>query len=138
GLDYSWKQPSVLRWQLRLNCADSYKYGSAHSLSTIQNAPLSVFHRGNANSWPVITVTGSMPGGYEVMIDGRLLEVLAPLASGKPHVFNTKTRRLTVGGTRVYGMVGFSEPLMIAPGLPQNFYTLPKTSGSATFKVEYY
>lgn len=127
-----------LRWQLRLKAPDPFKYGESYAPSTTANAPLDVFHRGNADAWPVVTVTGSMPGGYEVMIDGRLLEVLAPLVSGQPHVISTRTRRITVGGSRVYGVLGISEPLHITPGMAQNFYALPKTSGSATFKVAFY
>lgn len=123
---------------LVLRLDDPQRFGESYAPSTTADAPLDVFHRGNADAWPVIMVTGSMPGGYELMIDGRLLEVLSPLVSGQPHVINTRTRRITVGGSRTYGAFGISEPLHIVPGLVQNFYALPKTSGSATFKVAYY
>lgn len=128
---------NFLRWQLRLRAIDPYKYGTARSVSTPQGAPLDVFQMGNAPAWPVLTVTGSMPGGYDAVLGSRLVEVRAPLESGKPHVINMRTGRITIGGARAYGVFGSSDLHVIEPGSTQGFYPTAKTSGTATFKLAY-
>lgn len=84
----------------------------------------------------MVTVSGSSPGGYEMSIGDHLVQVIAPLVSGKPHVVNMRTGRLTVDGDRVYGGFGICELFSVSPGLAQSFYPLA-VGGSATFKVEF-
>lgn len=136
GLDYTWVKPSVLRWQLRLNCPDPYKYGSEVSKPTASGVPLGLSHRGNAPAWPVVKAEGSSPGGYEMSLNGRLVQVVVPLVSGKPHVINMRTGAITVDGVRTYGAYGFCELFSVEPGLAQNFYPLA-IGGSATFTASF-
>lgn len=125
-----------LTFQMELRFPDPYKYGSKFSKPTASGVAMDLLNRGNSNAWPVVTVTGSSPGGYEMSIGDHLVQVIAPLVSGKPHVVNMRTGRLTVDGDRVYGAFGICELFSVSPGLAQSFYPLA-VGGSATFKVEF-
>lgn len=136
GIDYTNVTTRAIRWQIRLKATDPYKYGEKKAFSGAVGNAFDVFQRGTTPAWPLITVTGSMPGGYEVMIGGKLIEVTRALTSGNPHTIDTRTGILRVNGSVAINGLGIAELFQINPGLPQSIYSLPKTTGTGTLKVE--
>src|SRR5690606_7429585 len=96
---------------------------------------VSVFQRGTVPAWPVVTVTGSAPGGYAVSLGGRLVRVTAPLVSGSPHTLDMRTGILRAGGSRVYMGIAEAEYFAVPPGSPRTFVTSINTTGSATVSI---
>ena len=125
-----------LPFQLELRFNDPYKYGAKVAFSGAVGTAFDVHQRGTTPAWPLITVTGSMPGGYEVMIGGQLIEVTRALTTGNPHTIDTRTGILRVNGAVVVGGLGIAELFRIQPGLPQSVYSVPKTTGTGTVKLD--
>lgn len=136
GVDFTATTPDAIRWQVRLKATDPYKYGEKVAFSGAAGTAFNVFQRGTVPAWPFITVTGSMPGGYEVMIGGRLIEVTRALTSGNPHTIDTRTGILRVNGAVAINGLGIAELFRVDSGLPQSIYSLSKSTGTGTLKIE--
>lgn len=137
GLDYTWVKPSVLRWQVRLNCPDPYKYGAKHSIPVVAGSSGYLVNRGNAQAWPVITIEGSMPLGYKVILNGVTIDVVEPLVAGKPHVIDMKKRRITINGVWGYGLMDAPSYPSIRPGARQAISFVPFESGTGQAVVAF-
>lgn len=125
-----------LPFQMELRFNDPYKYGKKVGFSGAVGTAFDVYQRGTTAAWPFITVTGSMPGGYEVMIGGQLIEVTQGIAAGQTHTIDTRTGILRVNGSVAINGLGIAELFQINPGLPQSIYSLPKSTGTGTLKVD--
>ncbi|MEU5838565.1 hypothetical protein ABZ820_33535 [Streptomyces diacarni] len=125
------------RFQVRLKSDDSFKYGESYAPSGAVGSAFDVFHRGTVEAWPVITVSGSLPGGYELTLGGRLVSVTRAVTSGSPHTLDMRTGILRVGGSVVRSGYSYAELFSVKPGLPQSFYSVANTSGSGTATVRY-
>ncbi|MGP5391281.1 hypothetical protein [Glutamicibacter arilaitensis] len=125
-----------LNWQLRLKAIDPYKYGEKRDYQGSVGSHFDVFHRGTVPAWPLITVSGSMPGGYEVMLAGNLIEVTRSLTAGETHTIDTRTGLLRVNGAVVSGGLGTNEMFRIQAGTTQSLYSVPRTTGSGTVKID--
>lgn len=127
----------LIEYQMTLKATDPYKYGEPREESGAVGTAIDLFHRGNATVWPVITVTGSMPGGYELTLGGRLVEVIKPLASGSTHTIDMRTGILKENGDRAMKVFGIAEYFGIKPGAVQSFWSTPRTSGSGSVKINF-
>ncbi|WP_461634503.1 hypothetical protein [Glutamicibacter soli] len=126
----------LIEYQIQLKATDPYKYGAAYSPQNPVGEPMDVHQYGNTPAWPEATVTGSFPEGYELTLNGQLVQVTRPLASGKTHTLNMRTGILRENGTRIYGGIGIAEYLTIKPGAKQNFYAVA-SSGTGNVKLGY-
>jgi len=130
--------PVLGRWMtfdLELKFPDPFRYGNSRPFSSAVGAPVEVFQRGTAPAWPVVTVTGSMPEGYELTLGGQLVEVTKGLASGSTHTIDMRTGILRENGSRIYGSIGIAEYFAVKPGPSQSFYSVAATgSGNATIR----
>ena len=125
----------LVNYQLSLKATDPYKYGGPQSFSAAVGSTVDVFHRGTVPAWPIITVTGSLPGGYELILGGHTVQVTKSLATGSTHTLDMRTGILRENGSRVYGSIGIAEYFTVAPGDRQPFYSVPSTTGSGTATV---
>lgn len=136
GVDFTTTTTEAIRWQVRLKATDPYKYGEKVAFSGAVGTAFDVFQRGTVPAWPFITVTGSMPGGYEVMIGGQLIEVTRALTSGNPHTIDTRTGILRVNGAVAINGLGIAELFRVNPGMPQSVYAVAKSTGTGTVKLD--
>lgn len=128
---------TFLQFQIPLESIDPFKYGESYSPSGAVGSAFDVFQRGTVEAFPVVTVSGSLPGGYELTLGGRLVSVTRAVTSGSPHTLDMRTGILRVGGSVARGGISYSELFSVKPGMPQSFYSLPITSGSGTVTVRY-
>lgn len=103
-------------FQIQLWCADPRKFGEVQSFTLPANTPTVVFHRGNYEATPYITVSGSMPGGYTLTVAGWNYAVSRPLVSGTPHVIDYNDGRLRINGSVVQNSIGNTNLATIPPG----------------------
>lgn len=127
---------NYMRWQLRLKALDPYLYGEKRSFSGAVGTSFDVYQRGYRRAWPFITVTGSMPGGYEIQVAGQLIEVTRALTTGNPHTIDTRTGILRVNGAVAINGLGIAELFRVNPGLPQSVYAVARTSGTGTVRFD--
>jgi len=125
-----------MEFQIPLEAVDPFKYGESRSFSAAVGSPVDVFHRGTVPAWPVVTVTGSLPEGYELTLGGQLVEVTKGLASGSTHTIDMRTGILRENGSRVYGSIGIAEYFTVKHGSRQSFYSVA-ASGSGTATVRF-
>lgn len=128
----------LINYQLNLKATDPYKYGKSNLFTVALGSAVNLFHRGTANAWPNVTVSGSAPAGYAVSLDGRLVRITEPLVSGSPHTLNMRTGVLKVAGTRVYGRIEVADYWSVPPGEPMAANTAPVTTGSGTVQFDFY
>ncbi|WP_334121857.1 hypothetical protein [Glutamicibacter sp.] len=126
-----------LPFQMELRFIDPRKFGKARSFSTAVGSPVDVLQRGSFPATPIVTVTGSMPSGYDLSLNGRLVSITKSLASGSTHTIDMRTGILRQNGTVVAGGFSYSELLKVEPGMPQNFFA-STASGSGTVRLDYY
>lgn len=138
GLDWTEVTRGTIRFQARFKCVDPFKYGASNSFSVALGSAVTVFHRGTVPAWPVVTVTGSAPGGYAVSLGGRLVRVVAPLVSGSPHTLDMRTGILRAGGVRVHSAITVAEYWSVPPGVGSVANTAPVTTGTATVRFDFY
>ncbi|NKG22202.1 hypothetical protein [Paeniglutamicibacter terrestris] len=136
-VDTEFLTENMLRFQIPLEAIDPFKYGEARSFSAAVGEGFDVYQRGTVPAIATVTVTGSLPGGYELLLGGRLVTVERAVTSGSPHVVDMRTGILRVGGAVDRGGIVYSELFKIAPGMPQNFYSVARTPGTGTVKVAF-
>lgn len=105
-----------LPFQIEARFIDPYKYGEEHVFT---GTSVSVFHRGTAPAWPVVTVTGASATGYTITLAGKTVTVPQPLTSGTPHTIDYRTGILRVGGGVAKGGLGAVNLSPVQPGMPQ-------------------
>lgn len=138
GLDWTEVTRGTIRFQARFKCVDPFKYGAVRSFNSTLGVGVEVFHRGTVPAYPVLTVTGSAPGGYAVSLGGRLVRVTAPLVSGSPHTLDMRTGILRAGGSRVYMGLAEAEYFTVPAGLPSVLVSSLNTTGSGTIQADFY
>lgn len=119
-------------FQLQLWCPDGRRYGETNTFTVQTDAPVEVYHRGNFPATPKFTVTGSMPGGYTLTVDGWNFAVSKPLHSLTPHQIDYADGRLRVNGSVVQNSVGNTNLTTIPPGRSVGVGLYPATTGSGT------
>ena len=123
-------------FSLAVRIDDPRRFGNTERFSTPVGTPKDVYQRGTAEAHPLITVTGSMPGGYEIILGPKTIVVTRGIASGQTHTIDTRTGILRSNGSVVVGGLGLTELFTVKPGLAQNLYSLPRTSGSGTVHLD--
>lgn len=121
---------------LVLRLDDPQKLGEKRAFSGAVGTAFDVYQRGTAPAWSIITVTGSMPNGYEISLGAQLIQVTQAVVSGRPHTIDTRTGILRVNGAVVTGGLGIAELFRVDPGLPQSVYTLAPFSGTGTVRFD--
>lgn len=127
-----------LPFQMELRFIDPFKYGTWEMFSASVGADVAVFHRGNAPAIPRVVVSGSMPGGYTLMLAGSSVVVTEPLVSGSPHTIDYRKRRLYKGGAPVRGGLSTASYAAVEPGQRDTFSITPGTTGTATATMTLY
>ena len=127
---------NVATFQIQLWCPNPLKFGDANQF-TIGSAYEKVFHYGNTVGYPVITVSGSMPGGYVLQSSaGAEYRVTTPLVSGTPHTVDMSTGLLVRNGLAVSGGVTRADLWRVPGGSgATDLRILPITTGSGTASV---
>lgn len=126
-----------LTFQMELRFPDPYKYGAQQSEVAKPGEPAFLVNRGNAQAWSIITITGSMPLGYKVILNGVTIDVIEPLVTGKPHVIDMKKRRITINGVWGYGLMDAPSYPSIRPGARQAISFVPFESGTGQAVVAF-
>lgn len=125
-------------FQIQLWCPNPLKYGDTNTYSIASgSAYTTVSHRGNTVGYPVVKVSGDMPGGYLLQSSaGAEYRVTTALVSGSPHTVDMSTGLLSRGGSIVSGGVTRADLWRIAGGSPATDMRLqPITTGSGTATV---
>lgn len=123
-------------FQIQLWCADPRKFGDSKTFTVSTATPATVFHRGNFSSTPKFTVTGSMPGGYTLTVNGWNYVVTVPLTSGTPHVIDYNDGHLRLNGLIVQNSLGNTNVTTIPPGQSVGVGLYPRTTGSGSAAME--
>lgn len=125
------------RYSLVVTAPDPFIYGAwQQPVESVNGAQARVFHRGNAESRPHVTVRGNAPRGYEIGYEGReFFDVLTPLSSGQVHVVDFQTGRAYFGDT-VLTNYGRSRSIRVQRGALQMMTVRAIGSGSVTGAIE--
>lgn len=128
---------SFTRYSLVVTAPDPFKYGDWQDpVESVNGTDVRVFHRGNADSAPLVSVTGSAPNGYEISYEGReFFDVLTPLSSGQMHVVDFNTGRAYFGDT-VLTDYGRAKAIRVRRGAPQIMSVQAFGSGNVTGIVD--
>lgn len=130
---------SRMEFQIPLEAVDPFKYGEQNEGGGFAlGSSQTFFHRGTEDAWPVVTVSGSAPGGYVLNKGGRQVRVTVPLVSGVAHTVDMRTGILRVGSSRVYGAITTAEYWSISPGPRQTVSASVITTGSGTVQLDYF
>lgn len=131
-------QGLLITYTLLLKASDPRRYGGWQAPVFLGSDVRTegIFHRGNADSPPVLRVSGSAPGGYTITHeDGQGFEVHAPLVSGRPHIVDFATVRAYDNGAPLSDY-GQAKQILIHKGMPQAMRIRPNTTGSVTAELE--
>ena len=122
----------LVRFQYQLRAPDPRRYGDPNPFTVATGAPITASHRGNYPATPRFTVTGSMPGGYTITVDGWDYEVDLALTSGTPHVIDYRDGYLRINGAIRQDSLGNTNLRKVpgGPGVGVGLY--PTTTGSGT------
>lgn len=113
--------------------ADPWQFGDGVSFP---GPTAQVVHRGNENASPIIEVTGTLPGGYQVASQGKQFNVSQALTSGQTHRIDMRTGWLYRNGSLQTGAVATSETFTIPPNrVTPVVFTPASGSGVMTVKV---
>lgn len=131
-----WTAPRLYEYGLKVKAVDPRKYGGTEIFSVSAGASaVSVFHRGTYPASAVVSISGSMPGGYRLTKGGKVVSVDAALGAAV-HELDLRTGILRIGGSVVEGGVNRFEWDTIAPGLGQGITLTPQTTGTGTAGIE--
>lgn len=129
----SYDTDTYLSFQIPLEAIDPFKYGESYTVAGSSSTPAELYHRGTVPAWPVVTVTGTAPGGYTLSLNGKSIVVTRGLTSGSPHTIDFRTGILRVGGAVASAGIGSAKYSPVNPGLPQNM-----TITAGLFVAKYY
>lgn len=130
------KTDRYVQWQVRLKFPDPRKFGELRTFKASPGNNVAIYHMGNYRATPKFTVTGSMPGGYEVGVGGLNYTVTRALTSNAPHTFDYRNGRLRVNGSLVTGGVSYAALRSIDPGQRDTLTIAPLTSGTGSVVCE--
>lgn len=119
-----------LVWQLTVTALDGNRYGAWADPVPLTPGQFTegLYHQGNAESYPLVTVSGSSPSGYTIEhTDGTAFDVLTPLSG--THTVDMATGQAYRDGAPVdaYGRTG---QIAIHPGTAQGIRLTPRGGGS--------
>lgn len=107
---------------------DPRKYGITHQFGPGSN--LTLWHYGNAQAYPILTITGSLPTGYTIDgPNGLSYSVTQALTSGQTHTIDMRTGILSLNGVAQFGVSSVADLWTVPPGARQTNVFVP-ASGS--------
>lgn len=124
----------MLFWQVTVTALDSSRYGDWNPPRALPSGVMvhGIYHRGNADSFPLVTVTGTDPVGYSIThSDGTTFEVTTPLRAGQEHLVDFSTAQAYADGLPLTSY-GRAQQLAIHPGQGQGLRLAPLSTGSVT------
>lgn len=120
------------RFEVQLELPDPRKYGDLQTFAAGQ----ALYHRGNTDAWPVITVTGPFPSGYTITYAGHSFVVTAALASGARHVIDMAEGWVrNPSGVVIHGAVSVADTFSVPKGLQSSAATISGGAGSMSIAV---
>lgn len=127
---------SEAEFELSLFLPDPFKYGEARSF-TSTGSDVQLWHRGNTEAWPVITVTGSFPNGYRIVHQNGSFRVTSPLGSGQTDVIDFRRGVVARNGVVQQGVVMAADRKSVPGGAlaPMRVEAVTSGSGTAVFSV---
>jgi hypothetical protein len=128
----------LIRFQYQLKAPNPRRFGEKNSPTITTAAPATITQRGNYPATPKFTVSGSMPGGYTLTVDGRNYTVTVPLVNGSPHVIDYNDGRLRIGGTIRQNSLGNTNLATIPVGRPVTVTLTPGTTGTGSAVMDLY
>ncbi|MDJ1113241.1 hypothetical protein [Microbacterium dauci] len=113
---------------IRFRAPSQRVYGASRGLIGPASA-ITLENRGNFHTLPIITITGNMPGGYQLTAAGFEYVVEQALAPGQTHTVDMRDRILLRNGVAQPGAVSKAERIAIPAGHLRTI-TLDPVSGS--------
>lgn len=126
---------TLTQWQAKVKAPDPRKFGDAHEFTAKVGEPATVFHRGNYDAPPCFVVSGYAPGGYALVVNGKVFNVTRPVVTASPHTIDYDDGRLRIGGAAVHGGLGSTAAPHIPPGRSISVEIVPLTTGTPTAKL---
>ncbi|WP_285240058.1 hypothetical protein [Pseudarthrobacter sp. MEB009] len=129
---------TLATWQVPLKFVDPRKFGELRKFVATPGGDATAFHRGNYDAKTVVTVSGSMPGGYRLGVGGLAFVITRPLLPSVPHVIDYNDGRLRINGLVVHGNITESFTPGIKPGTPTVVSLTATTTGTGTASFAVY
>lgn len=135
----------IASYKCSVEAPDPFLYGETHTFvgnqwtngGKVETVPMwSVFHYGNADAIPSITITGAMPSGYSVVGPGGTFIVSQALTAGVTHRLDFRNGWLFRNEVLQRAAVTRAETFVIPPGIPSTVSLVPASgTGVMTVKV---
>lgn len=125
----------VASYTVTVEAPDPFLYGETYDFGP--GTSLSVYHYGNTDASPVVTVTGTMASGYRVNGPGGAQYIVSQaLTSGVTHRIDMGTGWLYRNNVLQRGAVSRAETFTIPPGTPSTVSLTPVAgSGQIVVKI---
>lgn len=121
-------------YSIVVEAPDSFLYGETETFGPATSVP--VYHYGNTEAAPDVTITGVMPSGYRVDGPGGAQYIVSqPLAAGQTHRIDFNTGWLYRNGVLQQGAVSRAQVFLIPRG-PASTMSLTPVSGSGLMTVK--
>lgn len=121
-------------YSIVVEAPDPLLYGETATFGPAASA--SVYHYGNTDAAPDVTITGTMPSGYRVNGPGGAQYIVTQaLAAGQTHRIDFNTGWLYRNGVMQQGAVSRAQTFTIPPGAPSTMSLTP-VSGSGLMTVK--
>lgn len=126
----------VAEFEFSLLLPDPFKYGEARAF-TSTGTDVQLWHRGNTDAWPVVTVTGSFPNGYRIVHQNGSFRVTSALGSGQTDVIDFRRGVVSRNGVVQQGVVMAADRKSVPGGgvAPMRVEAVTSGSGTAVFSV---
>ncbi|GGJ74373.1 hypothetical protein [Glutamicibacter ardleyensis] len=135
--DMDWTAYKLLEYSIQVKAVDPRKFGGAEVFTaTAGGSSVGVFQRGTYPATPILTISGTMPGGYRITKGGKTVSVTAPLTASQIHTLDLSTGILRIDGAVATGGLNDYQWNTIAPGLAQNVALAPLTTGTGALAIE--
>lgn len=121
-------------YSIVVEAPDPLLYGETATFGPATSVP--VFHYGNTDAAPVVTITGTMPSGYRVNGPGGAQYIVSQaLTAGQTHRIDFNTGWLYRNGVLQQGAVSRAQTFTISPGVASTMSLTP-VSGSGLMTVK--
>jgi hypothetical protein len=134
--DADWTAYKLLEYSLQVKAVDPRKFGESKPFTATTAASVSVYQRGRYKATPILTITGSMPGGYRITKGGKSISVTTALGAGTTHTIDLATGILRVNGAVATGGLNDYQWNVINPGAAQTVAIAPLTTGTGTLVLD--
>jgi hypothetical protein len=118
---------TLAQWQVVGRAVDPVKYGDTNTFAVPNGTSyVNLFHWGNTSSQPFLTITGNMPGGYEIQsAAGARYRVTRALLAGETHTIDMRDGMLQINGSYAPGI-----------GARADIWRIPSGSTATTIRIQ--